>query len=209
MPAKRPSPVPALLDPIQRRIFTIRGMRVMLSTDLAQLYEVEVRALMQAVKRNPDRFPEDFMFQLTWDEAVRIVSPLAAARSRSRSQSVILKLPKNKKGANLKYLPYAFTEQGVAMLSGLLRSRRAVAVNVGIMRAFVGLRKMLASNKSLARRLDELEKKYDSQFSTVFEAIRGLMEPPDEPPDPPREPIGFRCLAAPAAQPKHGAKARR
>ena len=140
----------------------------MLDSDLARLYEVETRVLNQAVKRNTDRFPDDFMFQLTQEEATAIF--------RSRSQFVILK-----RGGNIKYLPYVFTEQGVAMLSSVLNSDRAVQVNIGIMRAFVQLRQMLSSNAELARKLESLEKKYDSQFKVVFDAIRQLMSPPAKP----------------------------
>lgn len=148
---------------INQKIFILRGMKVMLSTHLAELYEVEPRALIQAVKRNLDRFPLDFMFQLTWEDMER----------GSRSQNVILN-----RGQNVKYLPYAFTEQGVAMLSCVLKSGRAVQVNIEIMRVFVRLRQILSSNKELSRRLDELEKKYDGQFKMVFDAIRQLMAPP-------------------------------
>ena len=148
----------------------------MLSIDLAELYQVEPRALIQAIKRNIDRFPRDFMFQLTWDEvsvlkSQSVISTDPRART-SRSQIVILK-----RGLNIKYPPYAFTEQGVAMLSSVLRSKRAVQVNIEIMRAFVRLRKILASHADLERKLQDLEKKYDSQFKVVFDAIRQLMAP--------------------------------
>lgn len=162
-----------LHERIEKRILILRGQKVMLSTDLAELYEVAPKVLVQAVKRNIERFPSDFMFQLSFQEV----------RS-SRSQIVTLN-----RGQNAKYLPYAFTEQGVAMLSTVLKSKRAVQVNIEIMRAFVKLREMIASNKELAKRLDELEKKYDSQFKVVFDAIRQLMAAPD--PTPRR--IGFRA----------------
>jgi DNA-binding PadR family transcriptional regulator len=136
-------------------------------------YGVEIRVLVQAVKRNIERFPDDFMFQLTKEEYGVL-----------RSQIVILK---RGRGKHRKYLPYAFTEQGVAMLSSVLNSKRAIKVNIEIMRAFVRLREMLASNKELARRLDELEKKYDKQFKLVFDAIRELMQSPE----PKKRPIGF------------------
>jgi hypothetical protein len=155
----------APLEHIKNRIFLLRGYKVMLSSDLAELYEVEVRILIQAVKRNSDRFPKDFMFQLSWEEASSLANP--------RSQFVILE-----SGKNIKHLPYAFTEQGVAMLSTVLRSKRAVQVNIEIMRAFVYLRELLSSNKELTARLDALEKKHDSQFKLVFDAIRQLMTPP-------------------------------
>lgn len=147
----------------------------MISTDLARLYGVEPRTLNQAVKRNINRFPGDFMFQLTWEETELLVA-------ESRSQIVILK-----SGKNIKYLPYAFTEQGVAMLSSVLKSERAVSVNIAIMRAFVKLREMLATHKDLATKIENLEKKHDAQFRVVFDAIQKLMEPPSTP----KKRIGF------------------
>jgi hypothetical protein len=157
---------------IERSILAIRGERVMLSIDLAILYEVEVRSLVQAVARNGSRFPEDFMFQLTPEEWAIL-----------KSQTVI-----SSWGGSRRARPYAFTEQGVAMLSSVLRSPRAVAVNVEIMRAFVRLRQLLSTHADLARKLEELEQKYDGQFRVVFDAIRQLMTPP---PDPPPKRIGF------------------
>ena len=160
---------------IQSSILQIRGERVMLASELAALYGVSVKQLNQAVKRNPDRFPRDFMFQLT-----------AAEAKRSRSQPVTLK-----RGHNFKYLPYAFTEEGVAMLSAVLRSPTAVAVSIEIMRVFVHLRRMLVGNEQLRRKLAALERKladHDGQFAIVFEAIQNLIEEPD---DPPKPPIGF------------------
>lgn len=151
-----------LLSRVDRRILRLRGHRVLLSSDLAILYGVEPRALMQAMKRNKARFPADFMFQLTDQEHVNL-----------KSQSVI-----SSWGGMRRANPYAFTEQGVAMLSSVLRSKRAVQVNIAIMRAFVRLREIIGSNKVLARRLAELERKYDVQFRVVFEAIRELMEEP-------------------------------
>jgi hypothetical protein len=171
---------------IEQAILLIRGAKVMLDRDLAKLYGVSVKALNQAVKRNRERFPTDFMFQLTWEEAGDLRSHFAtlkenAARDTevSRSQSVTLK-----RGANPKYRPYAFTEQGVAMLSSVLNSQRAIEVNIAIMRAFVRLREMLGSHKELARKLDDLERKlgeHDQKFQVVFEAIRQLMAPPPQP----------------------------
>jgi hypothetical protein len=155
---------------IESRILIVRGQRVMLDTELARLYGVEVKALNQAVKRNAERFPADFMFQLGREEAAAL-----------RSQIVTLDDPSGRprgRGRYAKYLPYAFTEQGVAMLSSVLKSKRAVQVNVEIMRAFVRLRDMIGHNRELARRLDALESKYDRQFKAVFDAIRELMTPP-------------------------------
>ena len=162
------------LERIGNAIRLVRGQKVLLDNDLAPLYGVETRALNQAVKRNTERFPEDFMFQLSSDEAETWL--------RSRSQFVILK-----RGENLKYRPYAFTEPGVAMLSSVLHSDRAVRVNIEIMRAFVQLRQMLASHADLARKLTALEKKYDLRFKVVFDALRQLMSPPARP----KREIGF------------------
>jgi hypothetical protein len=159
---------------------------VLLDADLATLYGVETRALNQAVRRNLGRFPGDFMFQLTPEEAVSLL--------RSRSQSVILK----QRGKNIKYLPYAFTEQGVAMLSSVLRSERAVQVNVAIMRAFVSLRRMLATNAALARKMAELERHlegHDQAIRSLFDAIRELMVPPEKP----KREIGFHAIGKAAA----------
>jgi hypothetical protein len=160
------------VERIERRIFLIRGHKVMLSNDLAELYEVEPRILVQAVKRNIDRFPEDFMLQLSQEEF-----------SILKSQIVI-----SSWGGLRRATPYAFTEQGVAMLSSVLRSKRAIQVNIEIMRAFVRLRRLLASHADLARKLEAFEKKYDAQFKVVFDAIRQLMTPPETK----RRPIGFR-----------------
>ncbi len=167
----------ALLAPeiIDREILVLRRHRVLLDEQLASLYGVEVKALNQAVKRNRERFPEDFMFQLTAEEAALL-----------RSQVVTLNAGRGR-GAHRKYLPYAFTEQGVAMLSSVLRSPRAVQVNIEIMRAFVRLRRLLQENTGLARKLAALERRYDAQFKVVFDAIRELMEPPL----PAARPIGF------------------
>ena len=152
----------ALLIQVERRILSIRGQNVMLDFDLAELYGVETRALKQAVRRNLDRFPADFMFELSPAEIKNLVS-----------QTVIP--TRGKLGGAT---PMAFTEQGVAMLSSVLRSPRAVQVNIAIMRAFVRLREMLMSNADLARKLLALENKYDAQFRVVFDAIRELMEGP-------------------------------
>jgi hypothetical protein len=160
------------VEHVERVILVLRGQRVILDIDLAAMYGVEPRALNQAVKRNLERFPEDFMFQLSADE-----------RSDLRSQTVI-----SRSWGGRRHLPYAFTEQGVAMLSSVLRSARAVQVNIEIMRAFVRLRQLLQSNADLAKKLAALEKKYDAQSRVVFDAIRELMEPRAKP----KRPIGFR-----------------
>ena len=154
----------------------VRGHKVILDQDLACLYSVEVRALNQAVKRNPDRFPADFMFQLTAEEAEFLRSQSVILESDARS--VAASKRRVGRGRHAKYLPNAFTEQGVAMLSSVLRSNRAVLVNIEIMRAFVRLRGILSSNADLARKLAVLEAKYDKQFKVVFDAIRQLMTPP-------------------------------
>ncbi len=157
---------------IERSILFIRGHKVMLDADLALLYGVTTKVLVQAVKRNINRFPPDFTFQLTTKEF-----------SCLRSQIVTSKAGRGGR----RYLPYAFSEQGVAMLSSGLRSKRAVRVNIEIMRAFVRLRQILASHADLASKLADLEKKYDKQFKVVFDAIRQLMTPPAKP----RRKIGF------------------
>ncbi len=169
---------------IENRIFVIRGLKVMLSTHLAELYKVDVKALVQAVKRNIDRFPEDFMFQLTWEEAKSLRSQIVTLDDAGRKDS-------GGRGRYSKYLPYAFTEQGVAMLSTVLRSREAVQVNIVIMRAFVKIREMLATHKELAAKLRELEgtvSKHDNDIMMIFEAIRQLMTPA---PEQPKKRIGF------------------
>lgn len=158
---------------IEKSIFLIRGQKVMLDTDLAELYQVSTKVLNQAVKRNQDRFPADFMFQLTHEEFTAL-----------RSQNVTLE---SGRGRHRKYLPNAFTEQGVAMLSSVLRNKTAVQVNIEIMRAFVRLREILATHKDLAAKLETLERKYDAQFKVVFDAIRQLMTPPE----PKKRKIGF------------------
>ena len=157
---------------IERKIYVMRGFKVMLSHDLAELYQTEVRSLVQAVKRNRGRFPADFMFQLNRREYENL-----------KSQIVI------SSWGGVRILPYAFTEQGVAMLSSVLRSARAVRVNIEIMRAFVRLRHILASHKELAHKLDAMEKKYDVQFKAVFEAIRQLMYEEKKP----KRAIGFHA----------------
>lgn len=158
---------------VEKKIYLVRSQKVMLDSDLAELYEVKTRALVQAVKRNIGRFPPDFMFQLNNQEVTTL-----------RSQFVI---SKSGKGGR-RYMPYVFTEQGVAMLSSVLNSERAILVNIAIMRAFVKLREMISSHKDLAKKLDELEKKYDAQFKVVFDALRQLMTPPE----PGKKKIGFR-----------------
>ena len=158
------------LADLEKQILFLRGQKVMLSTDLAKLYEVEPRVLNQAVKRSLERFPEDFMFQLTQGEFANL-----------KSQSVI------SSWGGSRALPYAFTEQGVAMLSSVLNSPRAILVNIAIMRAFVKLREILASHQDLAKKLDSMERKYDAKFKVVFDAIRELMQPPSKP----RPRIGF------------------
>ena len=157
---------------IERSILLIKSHKVMLDADLAALYGVETKQLIQAVKRNVFRFLSDFMFQLSKEDFENLRSHLSTSSH----------------WGGRRYPPYAFTEQGVAMLSSVLRSRRAVQVNIEIMRAFVRLRRILASHADLARKLDALEKKYDAQFKVVFDAIRQLMQPAERK----RRPIGFR-----------------
>lgn len=152
------------IERIEKRILLLRGHKVMLDADLADLYSVDTKVLIQAVKRNLDRFPADFMIQLTYQEVARL-----------RSQTVTLDA--KGRGKYRKYLPYAFTEQGIAMLSSVLKGKRAVHVNIEIMRTFVRLRRTLATHKEFAQKLTELEQRYDAQFKIVFDTIRQMMMP--------------------------------
>lgn len=161
---------------VETRILTIRGHRVILDADLAEMYGVPTKRLNEAVRRNATRFPEDFMFQLTAEESESLRPQIATLKTG--------------RGRHRKYLPHVFTEQGVAMLSSVLNSERAVQVNISIMRAFVALRRAAASHAALSRRLDELERKHgahDEKFKIVFRAIRELMESPKKE----RRKIGF------------------
>ena len=176
---------------IESRIFLIRKRKVMLDSHLAELYGVSTKALNQAVKRNRDRFPTDFMFRLNETETEIIWSQITTGFQKkvfSRSQIVTLK-----RGQNVKYLPHVFTEQGVAMLSSILKSKRAVQVNIMIMRTFVKLREIMATHVDLSRKIDELERKYgkhEKYIQAIFKIIKQLLEPPPEKIEPKR-PMGF------------------
>jgi hypothetical protein len=175
-PKDKASRSPILGKIAEKRIFMIRDHRVMLSNDLAELYQVLPKALIQAVKRNLERFPEDFMFQLTLEEANGLL----------RSQIVTLK-----QGQHLKYAPYAFTEQGVAMLSSVLKSKVAVQANIEIMRAFLKMRESISTNTKILRKVNDLEQKvtgHDKQFQQVFQALRDLIQPAVSA----KRPIGIR-----------------
>jgi hypothetical protein len=165
---------PEVTGRVDRSILVLRGQRVMLDETLADLYGVPVKVLNQAVKRNAARFPEDFMFQVTAEEAAALRSQIVTSKPAGRG--------------GRRYEPFAFTEQGVAMLSSVLRSERAVQVNIEIMRAFVRMRRVLAEHAELATKLTQLERKYDGQFRVVFDALRELMAPPATP----RGRIGFK-----------------
>lgn len=180
--ASKNLPIP--IERIEKEILLIRGEKVILDRTLAELYGVETKQLKRAVRRNINRFPADFMFELTKEEY----------------QSLRYQFGTLKRGQHSKYMPLAFTEQGVAMLSSVLNSGRAIQVNILIMRAFVRLRGMISSHKELLRKLEDMEKKYDEQFRVVFEAIRQLMTPPD----PPRKRIGFEAKEAAAPYRKGG-----
>ncbi len=160
---------------IERSILLIRGLKVILDKDLAEMYNVETFNLNKAVKRNIDRFPADFMFQLTREEFLNLKFHFGISR-----------------WGGTRKLPYAFTELGVAMLSSVLNSKRAIHVNIQIMRAFVTLREILATHKDLAKKLEEMEKKYDQQFKVVFEAIRQLITSSQTEPEKPKRQIGFK-----------------
>lgn len=161
------------VETIEHKILFLRGQKVMIDTDLATLYGVKTKVLLQAVKRNAERFPEDFMFILNNQEVSLLRSQIVTSITGRGGR---------------RYMPYAFTEYGVAMLSSVLKSPRAIQVNIEIMRTFGRLRQILATHKDLARKLEELEKKYDHQFKTVFDAIRQLMAPPPTE----RRKIGFQ-----------------
>jgi ORF6N domain. len=185
--------------PIQRiaqAIRLLRGEKVLLDFDLAALYGVETRILNQAVKRNADRFPSDFMFQLSLEEAERIsqlVTSYRAGHTVSDSSQIVMSLGKHR---GKRYRPYAFTEEGIAMLSSVLNSERAVKVNIAIMRAFVKLRQALDTNRELAQKFSQLERrvgKHDEEIAVIFEAIRQLMAPPEKP----RREIGFHVREKP------------
>ena len=151
------------LQTIQNRIYEIRGQKVLLDFDLAELYETETKRLKEAVRRNMERFPSDFMFELTKDEYNTLRTQFATLDNRGR-------------GKHSKYRPFAFTEQGIAMLASVLRSPKAIEVNIQIVRAFVFLRKYALSHSELTRKLQELETKYDKQFNDIFEAINFLLQ---------------------------------
>jgi len=168
------------IEAIVSKIIFLRGEKVLLDRDLAELYGVTTKVLKQAVRRNIKRFPSDFMFELSKEEF-----------EHWRSQFVT----SNSDKMGLRYKPMAFTEQGVAMLSSVLKSERAIEVNIAIMRAFVRLRQLLASHEELAHKLEEMEKKYDDQFKVVFEVIRQLMASPETP----QKKIGFEVKEGRAA----------
>jgi hypothetical protein len=198
----RPTPSGGLLIPekIAPLVRVLRHEKVIMDSDLAELYGVTTKVLNQAVQRNLDRFPPDFMFQVTEDELNALKSQIATSKNAEgfslRSQVVTLK---SGRGQHRKYLPYVFTEQGVAMLSSVLRSPRAVEVNIAIMRTFVQLRRLMDSNALLAEKIEALEAKYaehDQNFEVVFEAIRQLIATPT----PPAREIGFHTHRAQGTQ---------
>ncbi len=152
------------LQPLQNRIYLIRNTRVMLDSDLAELYGVSTKVIVQAVKRNPERFPRDFMYHLTDKEVVDLRSQIVTSNKEGRG--------------GRRYKPYAFTEQGVAMLSSVLRSKRAIQVNINIMRTFVRMRELAVAHTDLWLKIDAMEKKYDNQFQVVFKALKLLIEKP-------------------------------
>ena len=175
-------------EAIGQKIYLLRGHKVMLSAHLAGLYEVEARTLVQAVKRNIYRFPGDFMFQLTWEEFQSLRSQIVTLKDLKKEPQDLA----SKRGKHAKYLPYAFTEQGVAMLSSVLNSKRAIQVNITIMRAFVQFRQILSTHKKLAHKFEQLERKtekHDAEIQAIFEAIRQLMKPPEQP----KRRIGFHA----------------
>jgi hypothetical protein len=182
---------PAALIPEQLAPLVIRLRRenVILDSDIAELYGVETKVLNQAIKRNIERFPSDFMFQISDDELENLRSQIATLKPDDSLRSQIVTL-NNKRGQHRKYLPYVFTEQGVAMLSSVLRSPRAVEVNIAIMRTFVQLRSLMQSNKLLAEKIEKLEEKYDQNFQIVFDAIKQLIAADETP----TKELGFHTI---------------
>jgi len=181
-------------EQVAQFVFFVRGEKVMLDVDLAKLYGVSTKALNQALRRNRARFPHDFVFRLTAKEMAILRSQIVTSRLQGReSQGVGINwsqsVTSSQEHGGRRYLPYAFTEQGVAMLSSVLRSSRAVQVNIAIMRTFVQLRRLMDSNADLARKIESLEKKYDEKFATVFAAIKQLIAPPT----PAKKRIGFHA----------------
>ena len=163
---------------IQNRIYEVRGERVLLDRDLAALYEVDVKVLNQSVKRNIQRFPKDFMFQITKEELDELRFQIESLESADSSRSQIVTL-KTGRGSNVKYLPYAFTEQGVAMLSGILHSQKAIAMNIAIMRAFVEIRRILIQESDLRIQLKEIRERlseHDTQLSAIYDAMENLLD---------------------------------
>jgi len=188
--ARREKGVPAAAVPVEEMIVTVRGERVILDHDLARLYGVTTKALNQAVRRNPGRFPADFVHQLTFQEVTGLRSQtVTSITAPDRSPSVT-----GSRGGR-RYQPYAFTEHGALMAANVLRSPRAVEMSLFVVRAFVRLRRSLAGHAELSRRLNEMERRYDAQFKMIFDAIRQLMAPPE----PRRRPVGFRVEEARAA----------
>jgi hypothetical protein len=191
-PARGAASLPALVpEQIDRSILVVRGHKVLLDEQLAGFYSVPTKALVQAVKRNIERFPDDFMFQLTSDESDALRSQNAASDLRSQ-----IVTSSSAPHGGRRYAPYAFTEQGVAMLSSVLRSPRAVEVNIQIMRAFVRLRQLLSVHKELAERLMKLEEQMrqrDHAVAQQFQQVFALLDQLFSPPSPPRKPIGFHA----------------
>ena len=169
-----------IAEKIEQRILLVRGKKIILDRDLAFLYEVETKALNQAVKRNPARFPADFQFQLSRRELNEVVTNCDHLQDLKFSHT----------------LPYAFTEHGVLMLSSVLNGERAIAINIPIMRVFTKLRELLVQHKDLEQRINMLERKYDRKFKSIFEAIRQLLTPPPAPPKP-KLPLGFHAFTKP------------
>jgi hypothetical protein len=179
------SGVPAEKTPVEEMILTVRGERVILDHDLARLYGVTTKALNQAVRRNPERFPQDFVFQLSFQEVTGLRSQPATSNSEGNRSQIVTGSQRHR---DPRYRPYAFTEHGALMAANILRSPRAVEMSLYVVRAFVRVRRSVAQHADLARKLEALEKRYDAQFRAVFEAIRELMTPPERS----RRFIGFK-----------------
>ena len=197
------------IERIESAILEIRGGKVLLDRDLAELYGVTTKRLKEQVRRNRDRFPDDFMFQLTWDEVERLSARSETSTDSLGSRSQIATL---KRGANVKYLPLAFTEHGAVMLATILKTKRASEVSVFVVRAFIRMHRMLADQRQLAFKLSELESKlasHDTQFKIVFDAIRQLIQKPKPEPEPPKRKIGFHVSEPMAKYHPNGRRGRR
>lgn len=188
MQEKEPTEISLNIETIRENIYIIRGRKVMLDRDLAMFYGVPTKRLNEAVKRNLDRFPEDFMFQLTKEEVeICSRSQIATLNDDEKDENLKSQIVTSKRGSNIKYMPMAFTEQGIAMLSSVLNSKRAIQVNIQIIRVFTKLREMIDAYKDLREKVEEMEMNNEANFREIFRIIRGFIEEEKKP----KDPMGF------------------